>query len=148
MVRDVADSASPAGASLDEAALIRGFEEATLLPDAFRHTQHVHVAWYYVTTYGMPAAIERFTAALKRFAQAKNVPTLYHQTITWAYLLLIAERTARRPAATWDEFAAANPDLLGWKPSILDRFYTPETLWSPLARTAFLMPDRMPPPLR
>ena len=34
------------------------------------------------------------------------------------------------------------PDLLAWKPSALDRLYTPETLASDRARRVFVMPDR------
>jgi hypothetical protein len=34
---------------------------------------------------------------------------------------------------TWTEFAAAHPELLAWKPSILDRYYSEELLRSDLA---------------
>jgi hypothetical protein len=92
----------------------------------------------------MPAALAEFTAAIKRFAAAKGAHGLYHQTITWAFLLLIAERQAKCGAATWDDFAAASPDLLVWKPSILERYYSRELLTSDLARQVFLFPDRAP----
>jgi hypothetical protein len=84
-----------------------------------------------------------FSDALKRFAIAKGKPDLYHETITFAYLLLIGERLAREPAATWEAFAAANADLLAWKPGVLDRYYTATTLWSDLARATFVMPDKI-----
>ena len=42
----------------------------------------------------------------------------------------------------WEEFAASNPDLLTWRPSVLERYYTPEALGSDLARRVFLLPDR------
>jgi hypothetical protein len=66
---------------------------------------------------------------------------LYHETITWAFLLIIAERQARCGAVTWDDFAAANADLLVWKPSILERYYSTEVLRSDLARNVFVFPD-------
>ena len=68
-------------------------------------------------------------------------PRLYHETITWAFLLLIAERLAANPCQHWEPFAAANQDLLVWKPSILERYYSKELLASDLARRTFLMPD-------
>ena len=37
---------------------------------------------------------------------------------------------------------AANADLLIWKPSILERYYSRELLSSDLARRTFVMPDR------
>ena len=130
---------------VDESALVAGFVDGSFPGDQFHHEQHVHVAFLFVRRHGMPAALGEFSTALKAFAVAKGMPKLYHETITWAYLLLIAERLAKAPAGGWEEFAAANGDLLAWKPSVLDRYYTPETLWSELARTTFLMPDRTDP---
>ena len=39
--------------------------------------------------------IRRFSEGLERFAAASGKPGLYHETITWAFLLLIGERLAR-----------------------------------------------------
>jgi len=121
--------------------LLNRFVDTSLPAGEFHHQQHVQVAWMFVRTHGMPAALAEFTGAIKRFADAKGATGLYHETITWAFLLLIADRQARRPAATWQEFEAANADLLVWKPSILNRYYSKELLSSDLARRTFLMPD-------
>lgn len=121
--------------------LLDKFVDTSLPAGEFHHRQHVQVAWSFVQEHGMPAALGEFSSAIKRFADAKGATGLYHETITWAFLLLIAERQARRPVDTWDEFAAANPDLLVWKPSILNRYYSKELLASDLARRMFLMPD-------
>jgi hypothetical protein len=126
---------------MSERELFDRFVDTSLPADQFHHQQHVQVAWMFVRDYGMPAALSEFTAAIKRFAVAKGAHGLYHETITWAFLLLIADRMARTPAADWHEFAAANPDLLTWKPSILNRYYSRELLASDLARRTFLMPD-------
>lgn len=123
--------------------LLDRFLDTTLPGDQFHHEQHVHVAWLFVQQHGMPAALGEFSSAIKRFADAKGATGLYHETITWAFLLLIADRQARNPVDTWEAFAAANGDLLTWKPSILERFYTKELLASDLAKRAFLMPDRV-----
>ena len=122
--------------------LLDRFVDTTLPADQFHHAQHVEVAWLFIREHGMPAALAEFTAAIKRFADAKGATGLYHETITWAFLLLIAERQAKCGAATWSGFAAANPDLLVWKPSILERYYSSEILKSDLARKVFVFPDR------
>lgn len=119
------------------------FVDTTLPANQFHHAQHVEVAWLFVRKHGMPAALSEFTAAIKRFADAKGATGLYHETITWAFLLLIADRQARKPAPTFAEFARDNADLLSWKPSILDRYYSKELLASDLAKRSFLMPDRV-----
>lgn len=128
--------------TLTDEELVARFVDTTLPADAFHHEQHLRVAWLFLQRYGMPAALHEFPAALQRFANAKGATTLYHATITWAFLLLINERQQRAPAAEWGTFAAANPDLFAWRPSILDQLYEPQTLASDLARRAFVMPDR------
>jgi hypothetical protein len=128
---------------MEERELFDRFVDTSLPADQFHHQQHVHVAWLFVRGHGMPAALSEFTAATKRFANAKGATGLYHETITWAFLLLIAERQAKHPVTAWDQFEAANPDLLVWKPSILERYYSQELLASALARRTFLMPDRV-----
>ena len=129
--------------TLSDEDLLARFVDTSLPTDAFHHHDHVRVAWLFVRRYGMPQALTEFSEALKRFADAKGATMLYHATITWAFLLLIHERQQRLPSETWNGFAAANPDLLSWKPSVLDRYYTPETLWSELARRTFVFPDRL-----
>jgi hypothetical protein len=129
-------------AVISDEELLARFEDGSLPNGEFHHEQHVRVAWMFVRRYGMPDALGRFSQALKRFADAKGAVGLYHETITWAYLFLVAERIAREPGDTWDRFAAANQDLLTWKPSLLDRYYAPGTLKTDLARRTFIMPDR------
>jgi len=57
----------------------------------------------------------------------------------------VGERMLQRETGqSWDEFAARNPDLLNWKESILRKYYCEETLASDLARSVFLLPDKLP----
>lgn len=133
----------PEAVLLDDDTLLHQFEERTLPASAFHHREHVRVAWLYLRKEPPLVALDRFAEGLQRFAAAQGATGLYHETITWAFLLLIRERMERDgPGATWEDFAARNPDLLTWKPSILDRYYQPETLSSELARRVFVMPDR------
>jgi hypothetical protein len=102
-------------------------------------------AWWYLRNHPLPEALARFSAALRRFATAHGKPERYHETVTVAFLLIIGERLGDREQAPWEAFAAANPDLLTWKPSVLDLYYRQETLWSERARRTFVMPDRLDP---
>ncbi len=122
--------------------LIEEFEQGHA-PVGFHHADHVQVAFAYVARYPFLEAVARFCAALQRFATARGKPELYHETITWAYLLLIRERIARAGRAqTWEEFAAHNPDLLIWKGGVLATLYRQETLDSDFARHTFVLPDQ------
>ncbi|HEY1558939.1 MAG TPA: hypothetical protein VGF94_29145 [Kofleriaceae bacterium] len=84
------------------------------------------------------AAAATFRAELRRFAGAK-----YHETITWAYLALIAERMHGRGYASAAELLAEHPDLLDHRTGALARSYdVAEITASPLARAVFVLPRR------
>ena len=122
--------------------LIEQFEDGTLPNECFHHREHVRVAFLYLTRYPVLEALQAFSKTLRRFAEARGKPQLYHETITWAYVFLIRERMARTGKnQSWDEFARGNPDLLLWKGGILTRYYRAETLTSDLARAVFVLPD-------
>jgi hypothetical protein len=130
---------------MDDAALIQSFENGVVPPGGFHHAQHVRVAWCYLRQHPLLEALDRFQTRLRAFAVAQDKPDLYHETITTAYVLLINERLSEDGAGDgdWEAFAARNADLLTWKPSILERYYRTETLWSERARRTFVMPDRL-----
>ena len=128
---------------MDDAALLRTFEAGEVPEGGFHHADHVRVAWMYLKHHELADALVRFKVGLRHFAERQNKPDLYHETITVAYVLLINERLAYDGTLDWEEFARRHGDLLTWRPSILDRYYRPETLASSRARYTFVMPDRL-----
>jgi hypothetical protein len=122
---------------------IASFENCSLSNESFHHSDHVKLAFLYLCRYPALEALQRFSTSLVRFATAHGKPGLYHETITWAFLLLIRERIARAGhQQTWTEFVASNGDLLNWKDNVLKKYYCDETLTSDLARSTFLFPDK------
>jgi len=127
----------------DEQAFMGAFEDCSLPIERFHHRDHLHMAWLYLQAYPFGEALDRFSAALRRFAASLGKAGLYHATITHAYLLLLQERIERTGGdGAWEVFAAHHADLLAWKPSILQRHYSDELLQSDLARRVFVFPDR------
>ena len=126
----------------------------------FGHRQHVQLTWLAVRRYGMPAAISLVSDGIRRTARYAGAPQKYHETISRAWVELIAHHataghgtvghaTARhataQPAggdAGFAAFAAGNPLLLDKR--LLTRFYRPATLASPAARAGWVEPDRAP----
>ena len=126
--------------------LLRDFESCAIGAGEFHHQQHARVAWALVAQEGLLASLERFPAGLRRFARHHGADGLYHETITWIFLLLIHERMQRLPGGHgWQAFAESSPDLLRDPKKTLSRYYSPECLGSDLARTIFVLPDRLAP---
>ena len=125
--------------------LLRQFEDRSLPLERFRHRVHIQIAFLYLCRYPVLDVLVRFPAALTRYAEAHGKSGLYHETITWAYVLLIHERMERAgQAQSWEEFTSANADLMTWSGSVLQQYYRDETLSSDLARKIFLFPDKAP----
>ena len=122
--------------------LIQRFESDVESDEPFQHADHVRLAFAYLVLFPVLQALEKFSAALKRYAAARGKTNLYHETITHAYFFLIRERMARSGVVGWDDFARLNPDLLRWKDGTLSRYYKEETLKSDLARNVFIFPDK------
>lgn len=122
--------------------VIERFEKGLPPEEEFHHADHLRVAFAYVSNYPSLEALEKFSLALKKFAVSRGKPKLYHETITWAYLFLIRQRIAKLDGPVeWQEFVTQNPDLLTWKPGVLNLYYREETLQSDLAKSMFVMPD-------
>lgn len=117
---------------------VQAFETCTLPSEQFPHRAHVRLAWLYLRDYSLLDALTRFVEGLKRYAASLGASSKYHETVTWAYMFLIHDRMARAPFETFEDFAAANPDLFN---GVLEKYYSKETLSSDLARRTFLMPE-------
>ena len=128
-----------------DVSFVDAFESGAVAPGEFHHRDHVHLAWCYLQRDGLASALQRFPASLPRFALPAGAPELYHETIPWAYLFVIAERLeSGGKALDWPDFAADNPDLFRWPDGVLGQYYSPRLLDSERARRTFVMPDRAP----
>lgn len=123
---------------------VEAFEALALPPSAFRHADHVRLAWIYLRRMPLPAALQRYADRLRAFATHVGKPGLYHETVTFAFLMVINERIADGPSdEDWPGFQARSPDLFGGIKGALGRYYSDDRLASPRARAGFMMPDRL-----
>ncbi|TMQ05245.1 MAG: hypothetical protein E6J90_43745 [Deltaproteobacteria bacterium] len=131
------------GDRLDDAELVARFEALALAPAEFAHREHVRVAYAMLRGADFGDAALRFRRALRRFAVAIGADGRYHETLTWAYLAVIAQRMAEDPAATSLEWLARHPDLLDHRGGAVARHYDVAAITaSPLARAVFVLPER------
>jgi hypothetical protein len=121
---------------------IDDLEQGQIEGASFDHEAHVYLAWLYLDRYPVTEAIDRFTSALKRLTTKLGVPGKYHETISWFFMLIIAQRRAGNAGNDWPNFKDKNPDLLSRNANVLNRYYSKETLATDAARRSFVLPDR------
>src|SRR3954470_19159206 len=101
---------------LDDAALVARFEALDLAPAVFRHREHVRIAFAMLVNADLAEASLRYRRGLLRFVDAAGAGAKYHETLTWAYLVIVQHRIAgEHPdalAAGSLAFVARHPDLL------------------------------------
>jgi len=127
---------------MTDSEILERFENATLSAADFPHREHVRVAWIYLRERPLVEVLERFPRHLRSFAKALGADGLYHETITWFFLMLVHDRIARNGSdASWEAFSRTNPDLFEQSSSIMNRHYLPSTWQSGTAKERFLLPD-------
>lgn len=124
---------------MSEDAGLERFMEGGADPRHFPHREHLRMSFEMLKVYDFPESVLRYSRALQRMTLGAGVPQKFNQTITVAFLALVAERMQSTGDVDFAAFAAANPDLLD--SSILKRWYSPERLSSGTARRVFLLPE-------
>ena len=122
----------------DSSNALADFEEGRVDPARFPHRQHVRVGFELIERHAFPEALLHLARGLRGLTAKAGHPELYHETITAAFLALIAERRLSGRYAGWEDFAARNPDL--FRRELLEEFYEPATLLSAIARRTFILP--------
>lgn len=112
------------------------FEAGALDPAGFRHRDHIRLGFEMLRRFPFTEAAHRFGGGLRAMTARIGRPEAYHETITIAFLALIAERMDGH--GEFEAFIAANSDLLD--KAVLGAWYRAEQLQSPLARRTFVLP--------
>src|SRR5437764_12842461 len=92
--------------------LVANFERERLDPARFTHKDHVKVAVDLLRERAFPVAYATMSRGLLAIAHSAGRPDRYNETITGAFLSVIAERLLTRPVTSFEEFESANPDLM------------------------------------
>ena len=124
--------------------LLCRFEDGDIDPASFDHRAHLEVAFAYLEELPVIQALERVAAGLRALTERVGQPDRYHETLTAALVLIMAERRQRVPASSFDDFCRHNPDLLSDARGLLLQHYGEEQLASPLARRQFVLPAPAP----
>jgi len=120
---------------------LRAFERCEISNESFHHKDHIRLAWTYLKLHGPVDAPPRMAAAIRNFAAHHGKSDKYHETVTVAWMLLVAQASH---CASLEEVAAQFPQF--FDKSYLAEFYSPELLQSGAARNSFVAPDKKPLP--
>ena len=124
---------------------VRAFESCELANEEFHHRDHIRLAWIYLRCYGEAEARRRIAAGIRRFAAYHGKSDKYHETITAAWLRLVADAVLRAPGQeSFEELTQAAPELLDKR--TLEKFYSAAVLTSGDARADWVLPDLQPLP--
>jgi hypothetical protein len=105
----------------------------------FPHREHVRMAFEMLGRHDFAEALLHYSRTLRAMTARAGKPQAFNQTITVAFLAVIAQRMAQMPGGDFAAFAQRHPDL--FDKSLLRRWYRPEQLASPLASQTFVLPD-------
>lgn len=130
---------------LNDQEFVRAFEACELSNESFHHRDHIRLAWIYLQRYGEREAGQHMARAIRTFAVHHGKSDKYHETITLAWLRLVANAMRRVPReASFNQLTIASPELLDKR--TIGRFYSTAALASQATRTFWVEPDLQPLP--
>jgi len=128
--------------------LVVRFENATLSASEWTHSAHLVTGLWHARTFSEADALNRLRQGILRLNAAHGTPNTdtrgYHETITRAYLVLLARFAATNPELTVSAMAQAllAGDLA--KRDALFSYYSRDVLMSVAARRGWIEPDLRP----
>ena len=120
---------------LDLERFVRGEVNAA----AFPHREHVRMGFEMLRRHDFAETVFRYSAAVRAMVARVGKPEAFHQTVTIAFLALIAERLASGEYADFEAFVRAHGELLD--KGVLGRWYPVGRLSMEVARRTFVLPE-------
>ena len=118
-----------ATAHLSDDEFLEAFHSCRLRTSEFRHADHLRLAWLQLSREPFETALDRVRSGIQAFAKHHKLSGLYHETITTAWMHLLASHREN----SFEEFLTVNESRLS--SSLLHSFWTPEILASREARS-------------
>lgn len=94
---------------------VAAIESCTLPEPAFTHRNHVRLAWVYLRHYAPADADRRIVETIRTYATSLGAAAKFSEPLTLTWMRRVEAAMQQTPADTFDEFIAAQPDLLSSK---------------------------------
>ena len=121
-------------------AVIRGFEDATISRDKWKHAEHLTVALHYITLHDVETATQKMRDGIFKLLESlgvdlsKEMP--YHETLTVFWMRTVADFNASTNGASLLD--KANELVARYNKDYPLKFYSREYLFSDEARARFV----------
>jgi|SRR5580658_4798593 hypothetical protein len=119
----------------DLARFVRGEIDAADFP----HREHVRMAFEMLRRHDFAKTVWLFSRTLRAMAARAGKPQAFNQTVTIAFLSLIAERMEQTRPPDFVTFARDNAEL--FDKDVLARWYPRQQLAAEITRRIFVMPE-------
>ncbi len=125
------------------AEVVRGFENATISRDKWKHAEHLTVALHYLSQHDIETATAKMRDGIFKLLGAFGVDTAkempYHETLTVFWMRTVADFNASKNGSSLLD--KANELVANYDKDYPLRFYSREYLFSDEARARFVNGD-------
>lgn len=130
-------------AAMTDADFLAAIENCSYPIADFHHAEHLRLGWLLLSKMDRVSASARAARAIRRLTQHYGRADRYHETVTQAWMRLLASHEER----AFGEFLALHADRLSL--DLLHRHWRRETLMGDDARAKWVEPDLDPlPPVK
>jgi hypothetical protein len=105
----------------------------------FPHREHLRMAFEMLRRHDFAESVYLYSQALRLMTSRAGRPEVFNQTVTIAFLSLVAERMHVSGPEDFAALERDHPELLDRR--MLRRWYRPERLALSVAHRTFLMPE-------
>lgn len=126
--------------AMQDTDFLASFTAGRLAPAEFDHAAHIRAACLLLQSRPFLEACIAMRDGLRHIVAKAGKPQLYHETITVAFMAIVAGRLADG-APDWQTLIATQRDL--FDRALLNGYYTQDLLASAIARGQFQLPDRL-----
>ncbi len=117
------------------------FADGSLDPELFTHEAHLRLAWIHLTNYGLQNAVENLPTQFVKFVSKHDDAIKYNETITVAAIMTVWHFINRSDGMSFAMMLSQFPRLSTSFKDLLLSHYTPDVLFSELAKIEYQEPD-------
>lgn len=121
--------------------LLSKLKDGSLPPADFTHEAHVRLVWILSKKRFNKFAYYDVSRIIKEYADAIGEGQIFHETLTYASVMVILEHIKRKDYKDFYEFIEDNLDLMVDFKSQINKHYSEQLLQSDKARNEVVAPD-------